>query len=120
MFLLPVNEASSTINTGSFIANSLHIQTGERSNGYLDNSDWTLLTGTGWRTYRAGVTFDSPFLVAPKVSLALSGLDVAGVNNNRLFLKAENITVNGFDIVYTTWGDTMVYSVWTTWTAIGG
>jgi hypothetical protein len=120
MFLPPVNGASPTINTGSFIANSLHIQTGERSNGYLDNSDWTLLTGTGWRIYRVGVTFNSPFLVAPQVSLALSGLDVAGVNNNRLLLKAENITVNGFDIVYTTWGDTMVYSVWTTWTAIGG
>jgi hypothetical protein len=121
MFLPPVNGASPTINTGSFIAaNSLHIQTGERSNGYLGNSDWTLSTGTGWRTYQVGVTFNPPFLVAPEVSLALSGLDVGGVNNNRLFLKAQNITVNGFDIVYTTWGDTMVYSVWTTWTAIGG
>jgi len=120
MFLQPVNGASPTIDTGSFIANSLHIQTGEKSNGYQENPDWTLLTGTGERIYRAPITFTSPFLVTPKVSLALSGQDVAAVNNNRLFLKAENITVNGFDIVYRTWGDTMIYRVWTTWTAIGG
>jgi hypothetical protein len=120
MFLPSVNGASPTIDTGSFIANSLHIQTGERSGGYQENADWTLITGTGHRTYTAAVTFNSPFLVAPKVTLALSGLDVAAVNNNRIRLRAENITVNGFDLVFHTWADTIVYGVWATWTAIGG
>jgi hypothetical protein len=121
MFLPSVNGASPTINTGSFVAaNSLHIQTGEKSAGYQENLDWTLLTGIGRRTYRSAVTFDSPFLVAPEVSLALSGLDIAKEYNNRVRVTVENITVNGFDIVYTTWADTIVYGVWTTWTAIGG
>jgi len=120
IFLPPVNGALPPINTGSFIATSIHIQTGESYNGFQVNPDWTLLTGTGWRSYRAAVTFNPPFLVTPKVSLALSGQDVAPGTNNRLFLKAEKITVNGFDIVYTTWADTRVHSIWATWTAIGG
>jgi len=120
MFLPSVIAASPTINTGSFIASSLQIQTGRSSNGYLANPDWTLRTGTGTRTYRVAVKFDSPFAVAPKVSLALSGLDVGGVNNTRLSLTPENITVNGFDIVYITWADTVVYGAYATWTAIGG
>ena len=120
MFLPSVKGTSPTIDTGSFIANSLHIQTGETSAGYQQNPDWTLTTGIGVRTYRTAVTFNSPFLVAPKVTLALSGLDVAAVNNNRIRLIAENITVNGFDIVFITWYDTVIYAVWATWTAIGG
>jgi hypothetical protein len=120
MFLPSVNGASPIIDTGSFIANSLHIQTGEIVGAYNQNPDWGLHTGTGGRTYRAAVTFNSPFLVAPKVTLALSGLDVGGVNNNRIRLEAENITVNGFDIVFITWYDTVVYAAWATWTAIGG
>jgi hypothetical protein len=119
MFLPSVNGASPTINTGSFIANSLYIQTGERYNGYLENSDWTLRTGTGERTYRTVVKFDSPFQVPPKISLALRGQDVEATTNNRLVLIAENITVDSFDIVYQTWGDTVIYGVWATWTAIG-
>jgi hypothetical protein len=120
MFLPSVIAASPTLNTGSFIASSLHIQTGESSNGYLENPNWVLSTGTGVRTYRVAVTFNSPFPVAPQVSLALRGLDVDGVNNNRVNLTSENITVNGFDIVYTTWGDTVIYGIWATWIAIGG
>ena len=120
MFLPSVIAASPTRDTGSFIANSLHIQTGKSSNGYIENPDWTLRTGTGVRTYRVAVEFDSPFSMVPKVSLALSGMDVDGVNGNRLSLTAENITVNGFDIVYITWYDTIVYGAYATWIAIGG
>jgi len=119
MFLSSVNAASPTIDTGSFIANILSIQTGERFNNYVKNSDWILRTGIGERTYTTAVQFDSPFRVPPKVSLALSGQDVEGVHNNRLRLIAENITVDGFDLVYKTWSDTIVYGVWATWTAIG-
>jgi hypothetical protein len=114
-----LDTVSPTRDTRSFIANSLQIQTGKSSNGYIENPDWTLRTGTGVRTYRVAVEFDSPFSVVPKVSLALSGMDVDGVNNNRLSLTAENITVNGFDIVYITWYDTIVYGAYATWIAIG-
>jgi len=57
--------------------------------------------------------------VPPKVSLAISGQDVDASKNNRLHLVAENITVDGFDLVYITWCDTVLYRVWATWTAIG-
>lgn len=119
MFLPSVKGVSPTIHTGSFIPNTLYIQTGERSNGYLVDPDWTLRTGTGERTYRTVVQFDSPFQAPPKVSLALSGQDVDAATNNRLNLIAENITVDSFDLVYRTWASTVVYSVWATWTAIG-
>jgi hypothetical protein len=55
MFLPSVIAASPTIHTGSFIPNILYIQTGERSNGYVVDPDWTLRTGTGTRTYRTVV-----------------------------------------------------------------
>jgi len=118
MFLSSVNGASSTVDTGSSLANTLYIQTGETSNGYLEGSNWTLSTGTGQRIYKTLVYFDSPFQAPPKVSLALRGQDV-GATPNRLVLTAENITVDSFDLVYQTWADTVIFTVWTTWTAIG-
>ncbi len=118
MFLPSVKGASPTIDTGSFSVNSLYIQTGETYNGYLENSDWTLRTGTGERAYKTVVSFDSPFQVPPKISLALRGQDV-GATNTRLVLRAENITVDSFDLIYQTWADTVIYSAWATWTAIG-
>ena len=114
-----VNGAAATIDIGSLLADVLYIHTGEKYNGYLENSDWTLNTGSGERTYTVAVKFDSPFRVPPKVSLALSGQDVGQSKNNRVQLIAKNITVNGFDLVYRTWFDTLLYSAWATWTAIG-
>jgi hypothetical protein len=65
------------------------------------------------------VRFDKPFQVPPKVSLALSGQDIDATKNNRSIVVARNITVDGFNLVYMTWGDSIIYSIWTTWTAIG-
>ena len=114
-----VNGASATIDIGSILADILYIQTGTKLDGASESSNWTLNTGIGKRTYTAAVKFDSPFRVPPKVSLALSGQDVGQSKNNRVQLIAKNITVNGFDLVYRTWFDTLLYSAWATWTAIG-
>jgi hypothetical protein len=54
-----------------------------------------------------------------KYQLALSGQDVDATKNNRIQVKARDITVDGFNLVYITWTDSIVYSIWTTWTAIG-
>jgi hypothetical protein len=110
IFLPSMNGASAPINVGSFTATTLSVQTGIKYNGYLENPDWTLKTGSGTRTYRTAVTFNPPFLVPPTISLALYGEDVEGVNN-RLVLGAEHITANGFTLVYTTWFDSVVNSV---------
>ena len=63
--------------------------------------------------------FDSPFRVPPKVSLAIKGQDVNESKNNRIHLIAKNITVDGFDLVYKIWSDTVLHRIWATWTAIG-
>ena len=116
-----VNGASATIDIGSILADILYIQTGEKfaGNGDSASSKWPLYSGIGERSYTAAVKFDSPFRVPPKVSLALSGQDVNEAKNNRIHLIAENITVDGFDLVYETWSDTVLHRIWATWTAIG-
>jgi hypothetical protein len=119
MFLQSVNGAPTTDDMGSFSANILYIQTGETFNGYIVNSDWRLHIGSGERTYTTAVRFDKPFQVPPKVSLALSGQDVDATKNNRIQVRATDITVDGFNLVYITWWDSIIYSIWTTWTAIG-
>jgi hypothetical protein len=119
MFLPSVNGSPTTNDIGSFITNILYIQTGEKFNGYEENSDWGLHIGLGYRTYTTAVQFNSPFREPPQIALALSGQDVGPEKNNRIRLIARDITVDGFNLVYQTWHDTVVYSVWATWTAIG-
>lgn len=114
-----VNGAVATIDIGSILADILDIQIGTKLDGVSESPNWTLNTGIGKRTYTAAVTFDSPFRVPPKVSLALSGQDVDQSKNNRIQLRAENITVDGFNLVYETWSDTVLHRIWATWTAIG-
>lgn len=114
-----VNGASAAIDIGSIMADILFIQTNEKFNGYLQDPDWKLNTGSGERTYTTPVKFDSPFRVPPKVSLSLSGQDVGEAKNSRVQLIAKNITVNGFDLVYKTWSDSVIFSAWATWIAIG-
>jgi hypothetical protein len=119
MFLPSVNGTPTTNNMGSFIVDILYIQTGEKYNGYGANSDWRLHIGSGERTYTTAVRFDSPFREPPKVAVALKGQDVDATTNNRIQVIARDITADGFNLVYVTWADSIVYSIWTTWTAIG-
>ncbi|MCV3212003.1 RICIN domain-containing protein [Plectonema radiosum NIES-515] len=117
-----VNGKSATIDIASIIADVLYIQTGEVYNGYLDSQGsqgWTLNSGSGERTFTTTVKFNSPFRVPPQVSLAISGQDVGIAKNIRLQVIAKNITVDGFELTYKTWFDTVVFSAWATWTAIG-
>jgi len=114
-----VNGKSATVDIGSIIADVLFIQTGTAFNGYLENTDWTLNTGSEERTYKVSVKFDSPFRFPPQVSLSISGQDSDADKNTRVQVTANNITVDGFELTYRTWFDTRVYSVWASWTAIG-
>ncbi len=76
-------------------------------------------TGSGPRAERCRVTFDEPFLDPPSVHLAFSMWDVEAGANQRMDLKAENITAEGFDICFRTWGDTHVARARAAWMAIG-
>jgi hypothetical protein len=119
MFLPSVNGTPTTNNVGSFIANILYIQTGETYNGYVVNPDWRLHIGSGQRIYTTAMQFDSPFREPPKVTVAFNGQDVDATTNNRIRVIAEDITADGFNLIYVTWADSIIYSIWTTWTAIG-
>ena len=120
IFLPSVKGASAPINVASSISSTLSIQTGIKYNGSLANPGaWTLNTGTGTRTFRTWVPFNSPFQAPPTISLAIYGQDVEGGKNNRLVLGSENTATTGFTLVYTTWADSIVNSVWASWTAIG-
>jgi len=117
-----VNGKSASVDIGSIIADVLYIQTGELYNGYLDtqgSQGWALHGGTGERTFTTIVKFNSPFRVPPQVSLAISGQDVGVSKNIRLQVIASKITVDGFELTYRTWGDTVIFSAWATWTGIG-
>jgi hypothetical protein len=119
MFLPSVNGTPTTNNMGSFIADILYIQTGEKYNGYIENSDWGLHLGSGGRSYTTAVRFDKPFREPPQVAVALRGQDINATTNNRIVVTATDITADGFNLVYGTWTDSIIYSIWTTWTAIG-
>lgn len=76
-------------------------------------------TGSGPRVARHRVVFSEPFAGVPAVSVGLSMWDIDRRTNPRLDLAAENVTAEGFDLVFRTWGDTRIARVRADWLAIG-
>ncbi|WP_424939109.1 H-type lectin domain-containing protein [Aliiroseovarius sp. S253] len=81
--------------------------------------DGEMWTGSGPRKLRSAISFSEPFLTPPTVTVSMSMWDIAGESNQRADIQAENITTEGFDILFRTWGDTRVARVRTDWLAIG-
>lgn len=75
--------------------------------------------GSGTRMRRSKVRFSEPFREAPSVQVGLTLWDFDCERNQRADLAAENVTRNGFDMVFRTWSDTRVARVRANWTAIG-
>lgn len=76
-------------------------------------------TGQGDRESRHRIAFKEPFRDAPSVLVGVSMWDIDHKNTSRGDITAENITRNGFDLVFRTWGDTRVARIRASWTAIG-
>jgi len=76
-------------------------------------------TGQGPRQKRQTVSFSRPFLAKPVVHAGLAMWDMDSANNLRADLITENVTEEGFDLVFKTWGDTRVARVRVTWMAMG-
>ncbi|RRH78400.1 hypothetical protein EG244_00145 [Falsigemmobacter faecalis] len=76
-------------------------------------------TGEGPREVRHAIRFDAPFLQTPAVLVGISLWDSDRRTNLRADLTAENITPEGFDVVFRTWGDTRLARIRADWTAIG-
>jgi H-type lectin domain-containing protein len=82
--------------------------------------DGEMWTGTGPRERRGAVVFSEPFRAAPAVQVAVSLWDV-GTHTAalRADLSVQDITVQGCEIVFRTWGDTRLARLRVAWTAIG-
>ena len=81
--------------------------------------DGVMWTGEGARQTRAHVEFSESFRAPPTVSVTLSMFDMSSDTNPRADVQAEDITQDGFAIVFRTWGDTKVARVRVAWQAIG-
>ncbi len=82
-------------------------------------SGGVMWTGQGPRELRRVVEFDHPYQSAPVVHVSLSMFDVDHHHNFRADIMAETVNVEGFVIVFRTWGDTRVARIRADWIAIG-
>ena len=76
-------------------------------------------TGTGHRERVKPIRFGEAFRQVPAVQCSLTLWDVDAATNVRADVEAENVTKEGFDLVFRTWGDTKVARVRIGWIAIG-
>lgn len=76
-------------------------------------------TGTGPRTVTHAVTFTDSFRSVPVVTVGIGMWDMASGVNIRADISAANVTAEGFDIVFKTWGDTRIARIRADWLAIG-
>lgn len=78
---------------------------------------WTLYEGTGYRAYTQTVTFTHSFVGTPRVVANLGHIHVDRTTNPLIGVTAENITQNGFDLVFYTWNDAKVFGAVARWIA---
>lgn len=76
-------------------------------------------TGEGERARRHSIRFAERFRTPPVVHCALSMWDIDSNTNARVEVNAENITEEGFDVVFRTWADTHAARARVRWMAIG-
>ncbi|RNF34217.1 H-type lectin domain-containing protein [Paracoccus methylarcula] len=76
-------------------------------------------SGNGPRQEARKVKFSEPFLSSPLVHVSISMWDIESGANQRADISAENITPEGFEIHFRTWGDTRVARIRADWMAIG-
>ena len=76
-------------------------------------------TGSGPREYRQQVRFSQKYSGKPMVHVGLTMWDIERGENQRVDIRAEEITPEGFVIVFATWGNTHIARVRTDWLSIG-
>lgn len=76
-------------------------------------------TGKGPREARVAVNFSQPFRTQPVISVSLSMFDMDQNANQRADIGAENVSREGFEIVFRTWGDTRIARARAAWSAMG-
>ncbi|WP_106746094.1 H-type lectin domain-containing protein [Yoonia maritima] len=81
--------------------------------------DGAMWRGEGPRQSRAKVKFKATYGSPPHVQVSMSMWDISNSTNTRADVQAENITEDGFEIVFRTWADTQVARVRVAWTSFG-
>lgn len=81
--------------------------------------DGVMWAGDGARQVRAYVEFSESFRAPPVVMTTLSMFDMSNGSNSRADVQAEDVTSDGFAIVFRTWGDSKIARVRVAWQAIG-
>ena len=76
-------------------------------------------TGKGPRERRDKLVFSQAFKAPPSVFVSLSMWDMDSGTNARADVSAAEITTEGFEVVFRTWGDTRVARARVRWMAIG-
>ena len=76
-------------------------------------------TGKGQRERRNSIRFATPYRDIPTVHTSLALWDVDNATVMRADLRAENLTNEGFELVFRTWGDTRIARVRASGMAIG-
>ena len=76
-------------------------------------------TGKGERERRRTVKFAENCRASPAVQVALSLWDTDHASNMRAEVTSENVTPEGFDVVFRTWGDSRIARARVSWTAFG-
>ncbi|MEL7100327.1 MAG: H-type lectin domain-containing protein [Pseudomonadota bacterium] len=76
-------------------------------------------TGRGPRERRRRIKFSERYRKPPAVQLSISQWDMDATTVIRADVQAETVTVDGFDLVFRTWGDTRVARTRVAWMAIG-
>jgi hypothetical protein len=85
---------------------------------HVDTNDF-MWSGDGARHVRVELTFDIPFAAPPAVTAALSGIDSSQSENLRFNIRCEDITADGFTLVFDTWDNTRIARACVAWTAQG-
>jgi hypothetical protein len=73
----------------------------------------------GERSCTYHVAFPTSFESPPLVTVSLKMIDIDKNFNDRIVVDSANITRDGFDAIFATWWDTIVYNAEMSWTAIG-
>jgi hypothetical protein len=102
-----------------FSGHTIGIQQGSRVL-FSDFADGGVMwTGNGARESRHVIAFPEAYVGVPVVTVSISMWDMDQKSNSRADISADEITGEGFHLVFRTWGDTRVARVRADWTAIG-
>lgn len=75
--------------------------------------------GDGPRQVRVDFSFAQPFAAAPVVTTALTGIDSSQSENLRFNIRCEDISAQGFSLLFDTWDNTHIARAGVSWTAHG-